>query len=164
MLADMPLKLRPFTLGDAGGVASLVGDRAVSKWTSNIPFPYTEQDAIAWISQATTDSLRKPQAVECDGQLVGCVSYWPYPSGGFEVGYWIGKAFWGRGICTAALRQLIGSDKFPAQAAIYAKVMEKNTGSQRVLEKCGFSLLEAAAIVKGGRKIKARIYVRAAVT
>jgi len=40
------LKLRKFTLRDAGEVARLVGDGSVSKWTTQIPFPYREQDPI----------------------------------------------------------------------------------------------------------------------
>ncbi len=98
MLPDMNIELRPFNLDDAASVASLVGDKEVSKWTSNIPFPYTEQDAIDWISYSNSKSLGKPNAVQLDGRLVGCVSYWPHQPSGFEVGYWVGKDFWGRGV------------------------------------------------------------------
>ena len=49
------MKLRKFTIQDANRVASLVGDESVSKWTSNIPFPYVEQDAIEWITGTATN-------------------------------------------------------------------------------------------------------------
>ena len=164
MLPDINIELRPFNLADAARVANLVGDRAVSKWTSNIPFPYSEQDAIGWITHTTSNSLRMPSAIELDGHLVGCVSYWPHHAGGFEVGYWVGRDFWGKGICTAALMRLMASDAFPIQDDIFAKVMAENIGSQRVLEKCGFSFLEEGTITKNNREIEAKIYVRRAAT
>ena len=57
-----------------------------------------------------------------------------------EVSYWLGKAYWGQGLATLAL------DTFLAQAnptrPIYARVAKDNLGSQRVLEKCGFKIIE----------------------
>lgn len=164
MLPDMNIELRTFNLDDAARVARLVGDRAVSKWTSNIPFPYSKQDAIDWISDTNSNSLTKPNAVELDGHIVGCVSYWPHQPSGFEVGYWVGKDFWGRGVCTEALKRLMASDGFPVHHDTFAKVMAQNLGSQRVLNKCGFSLLEEGAILKNRRKITAKLYVRRAAT
>jgi len=164
MLPEMNIELCPFNLDDAASVANLVGDKVVSKWTSNIPFPYSEQDAIDWISYTNSNAFRKPNAVELDGHLVGCVSYWPHQSGGFEVGYWVGKDFWGRGVCTEALKRLISSDGFPVQDDIFAKVMAQNIGSQRVLEKCGFLFLEKGTILKNKRKIEAKFYVRRTAT
>ncbi|MFL5736099.1 MAG: GNAT family N-acetyltransferase [Actinomycetota bacterium] len=51
------------------------------------------------------------------------------------VGYWLGKAFWGRGIATEALRRFVG--ELP-ERPLSANVAEHNVGSIRVLEKCGF--------------------------
>ncbi len=52
-----------------------------------------------------------------------------------EVGYWIGKAFWGRGIATAALRQFL---EVVQERPLFAWVARHNGGSMRVLQKCGF--------------------------
>jgi RimJ/RimL family protein N-acetyltransferase len=72
-----------------------------------------------------------------DGQVVGYVLSYE-ESGKPEVSYWIGKAFWGQGIATQALRG------FLAQASrarpIYARVAKDNAASLRVLEKCGFTI------------------------
>jgi RimJ/RimL family protein N-acetyltransferase len=160
MLPEMKIELRNFRLEDAANVAQLVGDEEVSKWTSNIPFPYSEQDAIAWISTTALDSSRNPYAVELDGRLVACVSYWPHEPGGIEVGYWVGRDFWGKGICTKALALLLASDQFPARTDVFAKVMAQNFGSQRVLEKCGFSFLQTGSVCKAGNEIEAKFYVR----
>jgi RimJ/RimL family protein N-acetyltransferase len=73
-----------------------------------------------------------------DGQVAGYVLSYE-ESGKPEVSYWIGKAYWGQGIATQALRD------FLAQAnqtrPIYARVAKDNVGSLRVLEKCGFTIV-----------------------
>jgi ribosomal-protein-alanine N-acetyltransferase len=160
----MKIELRNFKLEDAGNVAQLVGDEEVSKWTSNIPFPYSEQDAINWISTTASDSSRNPYAVDLNGLLVACVSYWPHEPDGVEVGYWVGREYWGRGICTKALKLLLANDNFPVCKDVFAKVMARNIGSQRVLEKCGFSFLQNGTVSKDGNEIDAMFYVRRTTT
>src|SRR5262249_44237054 len=56
-------------------------------------------------------------------------------SGKLEVSYWIGRAFWGKGIATKALAALLGSVK---TRPLYARAARDNIASIRVLEKCGF--------------------------
>jgi RimJ/RimL family protein N-acetyltransferase len=58
-------------------------------------------------------------------------------SGQPEVGYWIGRSYWGRGIATAALRLFLAV--LPARP-LFARVAADNAGSIRVLEKCGFTV------------------------
>ena len=55
------------------------------------------------------------------------------------VGYWIGKAYWGRGIASAALRLFL--DDVERHRPLLATVVEHNAGSRRVLEKAGFQLV-----------------------
>ena len=54
-----------------------------------------------------------------------------------EVGYWLGREFWDRGIATEALRQFLG---VVMTRPLYAHVAKHNIGSRRVLEKCGFTV------------------------
>jgi len=72
----MSLKLRKFTFRDASEVAHLVGDESVSQWTTHIPFPYSEQDAVDWISSTADHEDRHPFAVEVDNRIVASVSFW----------------------------------------------------------------------------------------
>lgn len=160
MLSELAIELRSFEITDSFRVAELVGDESVSKWTSNIPFPYTEQNAKDWIDETSRDNSKHPFAVEVEGQLVACVSYWPYENG-VEIGYWVGKEFWGKGICTGALHMMLSHAAFPRSIPVFAKVMEKNIGSQRVLEKCGFKFLRSGTVPKGGLDIEAKFYERA---
>ncbi len=55
-----------------------------------------------------------------------------------EVGYWIGREYWGKGVASAALRQFLVEVK---SRPLYAHVAKHNVASRRVLEKCGFTLL-----------------------
>lgn len=52
-----------------------------------------------------------------------------------EVTYWIGRTYWGRGAATAALRALLAVEP---QRPLHARAAADNTGSLRVLDKCGF--------------------------
>jgi RimJ/RimL family protein N-acetyltransferase len=54
-----------------------------------------------------------------------------------EVGYWLGKAYWGKGIATAALAQFLTIE---TTRPLYAHVAQDNIGSRRALEKCGFTI------------------------
>jgi RimJ/RimL family protein N-acetyltransferase len=158
------MKLRKFTIQDASRVASLVGDESVSKWTSNIPFPYVEQDAIEWITSTATSSDRHPFAVEISGEVVACVSFWPAGENTVEVGYWVGKKYWRQGICTGALTMLMSQDVFPKRSDAVARVMEGNIGSERVLQKCGFTFSENCTIEKSGKVFKGKKFVYRAAT
>jgi RimJ/RimL family protein N-acetyltransferase len=53
------------------------------------------------------------------------------------VGYWLGREYWGRGLATKALAELITELERP----LYAEVATTNVGSVRVLEKCGFTVV-----------------------
>jgi RimJ/RimL family protein N-acetyltransferase len=57
-----------------------------------------------------------------------------------EVGYWLGREFWGKGIATQALAAFLEED---AQRPLYALAAADNRGSVRVLEKCGFEILSS---------------------
>jgi RimJ/RimL family protein N-acetyltransferase len=55
-----------------------------------------------------------------------------------EVGYWLGREFWGKGIASAALAEFL---KVVNIRPLHAHIVNHNTASRRVLEKCGFVAL-----------------------
>lgn len=55
-----------------------------------------------------------------------------------EIGYWLGKEYWGQGIASTALAQFL---EFIETRPLYAHVAKHNIGSRRVLEKCGFNVV-----------------------
>jgi RimJ/RimL family protein N-acetyltransferase len=76
------------------------------------------------------------RTVVMNDQVVGnVVSY--VQDGKREVGYWIGREYWGHGVATSALAQFL---PLIATRPLYAHVATHNTASRRVLEKCGFAL------------------------
>ncbi|MGW9025195.1 GNAT family N-acetyltransferase [Streptomyces sp. NPDC055722] len=75
------------------------------------------------------------RTVLVDGDVVGSAAVYGEP-GEREVTYWIDRPHWGRGIATAALRLLL--EEVP-ERPLYARAAADNTGSRRVLEKCGFA-------------------------
>jgi RimJ/RimL family protein N-acetyltransferase len=139
------LVLRPLEPADAPRIRELAGAREIAANTLTIPHPYEEGMAEAWIREAAAAATRGEKLVlavttEDDG-LVGTVGLDLQPEHRrAELGYWIGKPFWGRGFATEAARIVIDHG-FGALDLyrIYARVFPRNPGSGRVLEKLGMA-------------------------
>jgi len=82
------------------------------------------------------DPANVTRSVLVDGRVAGHVAQFPR-AGVPEVGYWLGREFWGKGIATAALAELLAL--VPARP-LYARVAKRNLASKRVLEKRGFAV------------------------
>ena len=157
-MAATAVALRAFEAADAPEITELVNDWRIVRWTSSIPYPYTMQDAVQWLDAMEADDTRCPYAITCEGALAGCVSYWPCDEGGIEVGYWLGTAYWGRGVASSALQQLLALESFPADQRVIAKVMAGNIGSERVLQKCGFRFVAHCALPARGDLVPSVLY------
>lgn len=80
------------------------------------------------------------------GEAIGCAGYLPaansnlnIPGDECEVGYWIGKPYWGRGICTEALKLVIDyCFNVKGFKSLWGDFFPQNPASGRVMEKCGF--------------------------
>lgn len=78
------------------------------------------------------------KTIVVDNQIAGSVS--SYEEDGIaEVTYWLGKAYWGKGIATRALTQFLA--KVQTVRPLRARVAKDNLASLRVLEKCGFTIV-----------------------
>jgi RimJ/RimL family protein N-acetyltransferase len=101
-------------------------------------FPGREWDAYTKhqreIYEDPTTTFR---TVVLDGVVVGAIQSWEV-DGRREVGYWIGREYWGRGIATAALAAFLEVDR---TRPLTARVATHNGGSLRVLQKSGFRVL-----------------------
>ncbi len=136
--------VREWQTGDAEPLAVQANDRQV--WLGlrdAFPHPYGPEDAKRFIDMARQMSPATFFAIEAGGKVAGGIGYTKHPDVeriGAEVGYWLGQAFWGQGIATAALR-LLTSHAFTANAELrrlYAVPYCSNPGSARVLEKAGY--------------------------
>ena len=102
-------------------------------------FPSRDRDAFMahWAKTLANDSLLT-RTIVSDGAVAGNIGCWE-DGGRRLVGYWIGRKFWGRGLATQALAELLG---IVAARPVHAYVVKSNVASIRVLEKCGFVEVE----------------------
>lgn len=138
--SDLSVGLRLHVHEDAQQLAVLLNDPDVTEMTSTIPYPYALSDAEAFLSAACYDdgnTIRR--AIDWQGKLVGSIGLGLRPGGLEEIGYWIGKPYWGRGIASAALAAFLKvlADKNVA-GPIHAQTVASNEASQRILVKNGF--------------------------
>ena len=105
-------------------------------------FPAWDREAFDahWRRLLADDSLVKRTIVDA-GAVAGNIGCWKQ-DGRLLVGYWVGREFWGRGLATAALSELVGETP---ERPFHAWVVSSNVGSIRVLEKCGFVEVERHA-------------------
>lgn len=144
VLQSERLLLRAFDLQDAERVRQLAGDERVADVTRNIPHPYPEGLAEEWIAgHATTCSTGEGVSyaitLEENHQLIGCISLVNIHDRQAETGYWLGVDFWGHGYATEACKALVefGFSQLGLNR-IFAKYLERNPASGRVLTKSGF--------------------------
>ncbi|HZZ87047.1 MAG TPA: GNAT family N-acetyltransferase [Caulobacteraceae bacterium] len=137
------LRLRPLAPGDAARLAELANDYDVVKTTGGMPFPYALEDAERFIRRAAeADPAREVHfAVELAGEgPIGCVGFYPPPSVlGPELGYWIGRPYWGRRIASEMLGLVMpwARDVW-GQRCVVACHHHDNPASGAALERAGF--------------------------
>jgi RimJ/RimL family protein N-acetyltransferase len=134
------LVLRAFELSDVPQVQQMAGEREVALNTISIPHPYPAGAAAEWI--ASQEQKREQGDVNFaidDGQLVGSIGLRVQRDfERAELGYWIGKPFWGRGYATEAAGAVIryGFQELNLHR-IYAGYFHRNEQSARVMIKSG---------------------------
>ena len=140
------LLLRQFTEDDEPQVARLAGEWDIARYTLNIPHPYTRQDARAWILShergiAAGTDLPLAITLRDEGTLVGAVGLRKdLVHFHAELGYWIGKPYWGNGYATEAATAVLGYGFREMELhRIYARHMATNPASGRVLQKIGMT-------------------------
>jgi len=141
------LILRPFTLADAPSVQRLAGEWAIADTTANIPHPYEDGVAEAWIRSHVEQFEHRTGVIfaitlKDTDELVGAISLFSLraASNRAEMGYWIGVPFWNKGYCSEAAKALIryGFDELGLNR-VFAEHMARNPASGRVMEKAGMT-------------------------
>ena len=139
------LMLRPFSLADVPAIVALAGDWDIAFNTLSIPHPYNEEHAVQWIRQQTQQWEQK-QAVNFaiahpDNTLCGSIGLGIVPSFNLaELGYWVGKPYWGNGYATEAAKAVInfGFGKLFLHR-IQATHFGNNPASGKVMQKIGMA-------------------------
>lgn len=145
-ITSIPVVLRAFVPGDAARVAELCGDEAVALPTAAIPHPYPASAAAEWIAShrdareagsAWTYAITRTD----DGALVGAIDLRAAAGPDGNLGYWVGRPYWGCGYATTAVRALLAMAFLGLELdALGATHLARNPASGRVLEKCGMTL------------------------
>jgi len=143
------LTLRPFRRTDAGDFTRLAGDWAVASMTSDIPFPLTQQQAMAWL-RSVRGEVRF--AIELEGRLVGGAGYYRLASGAAELGFWLGRPWWGKGFATEAAQAVLRLGfADPSLPGFTSAHFVDNKASERVLAKLGFEATGRGSIACAAR-------------
>ncbi len=125
------LTLRRFLQADVPAVVSALQDRDVARMLPLLPWPYTAQDALEFI---TGPAAATPlcYAVAHENRLVGCVGITDH------LGYWLGRAGWGQGFATEAARAVLDLHFAADHTPLRSGHRPENAASRRVLLKLGF--------------------------
>jgi len=141
--------------------------RIAATLRDGFPSPYTPDDAMRFIAQATASGSRNlVLAIEEDGQACGGIGIHPLEDvyhRTAEIGYWLAEPYWGRGIMTDAVQAIVplAFDRYDL-VRIQAGIFSNNLASMRVLDKCGFirEAVHKDAVTKNGVTIDEVLFVR----
>jgi ribosomal-protein-alanine N-acetyltransferase len=144
ILTTQRLRLCAPQESDVDAIMALLGDFDVARNLSSPPHPYREEHARAYIESSRANRLdgsgfNFAVCRQDDAALIGMIGTRSRESGPFELGYWIGKPFWGHGYATEAGRRLV---EFAFAELVLPQLIAgwfvDNPPSGRVLEKLGF--------------------------
>jgi len=171
-LETLRLVLRPFGSADVQPVAQLVNDEQLSRNLRTFTYPFSIDDAGRWVGELSGEWETGKSAVfaicrkatdqilddGADPLLVGAVGIViEQPSNRAEVGFWVGRQYWGQGIATEACVSLLdfafgqlGLNK------VYAECLTRNPASSAVLQKVG--MVQEGVLAKHFRKSQTEEY------
>ena len=141
----MEFKLRSWNLNDLESLVKYANNYNIAKnLTNQFPHPYTKENGESFIAMATKNDPLTIFAIEINGQVAGGIGLHLQQDihcKNAELGYWLAEPFWGKGIITRAIKQIVayGFKTFEIDR-IFARPFGYNLGSQKVLTKSGFLL------------------------
>lgn len=159
--------IRKWKLTDAKDIAVALSNKKIQdNLRDGLPYPYSEQDGIDFISSmlSANEDETFAFAITLDDKAIGSIGVFRQQNihrQTAEMGYYIAEEYWGKGIMTDAVKQICeyvfkNSDIL----RIYAEPFAYNTGSCRVLEKAGFQYEGTLRnnAVKNGKVIDMKMY------
>lgn len=159
--------IRDWEAADVDALARHANDHAVARQLRDaFPHPYTRADAEAWVEAARATDPRAAFAIAVEGEAAGAIGLILQEDvyrRSAELGYWLGRVYWGRGIMSEAVAAFtewaIGHF---ALTRVYASTFEHNPASARVLEKAGFTLEGRLrrSVLKEGRVMDSMLYAK----
>lgn len=163
----MTCSIRKWKLSDAKDLVVACSNKKVQdNLRDGLPYPYTEQDGVDFISAmlAADENETFAFAITVDDKAVGSIGVFRQTNihrQTAELGYYVAEEYWGKGIMTEAVKQICkyvfdNSDII----RIFAEPFAYNAASCRVLEKAGFQYEGTlrSNTVKNGKVIDMKMY------
>lgn len=158
-------RLRPLKESDAPSFAQQANNIKIAQMVQDgFPHPYSEQDAVHFITTVRQSDQQKVFGIEVDGKAVGGIGL-KFQSDVYrysvEMGYWLGETYWGRGIMSKAI-QIVSDYALQKMEMnrVFARVYETNPGSMKALERAGFTQegIARKAVVKNGKVLDIHVF------
>lgn len=134
MNQGLNIKLREVVPGDLPTIYAYQLDPEANRMA--VVRPRSWDDFRSHWEQSLDDPKIVARVIVADGEVVGHISCFEV-DGRENVGYWVDRAHWGKGIASRALALFLG---VVSRRPLHARAARSNAGSIRVLEKCGFVL------------------------
>lgn len=141
----MNFKLRKWEISDLEDLVQFANNSKIANNMSDaFPHPYTEENGRNFINFANQGEVLRIFAIEINGKVSGGIGLHPQADiyrKNAELGYWLAEPFWGKGIISSAIQEIIeyGFQNLDIDR-IFARPFARNIASQKVLEKNGFVL------------------------
>ena len=139
----MNFTLRPFQLTDLDCLVKHANNPKIAdNLTNQFPHPYTTEHGKNFIEMAMSHHPVRIKTIDINGEASGGIGIHPQTDvycKNAELGYWLAEPYWGKGIITEAIKQIVeyGFQHFDI-TRIYARPYSSNPASQKVLVKAGF--------------------------
>ena len=133
------LRLRRYAEADIADLVPLIGTREVAATPLRIPYPYTEQDARAFLAIKDPDRIWLAISLRTDGRQIGGIGLTVDAQHQHaELGYWLGVPYWGKGYATEAARAMLRYGFCDLGLhRIFASHFKHNPASGNILRKLG---------------------------
>ena len=160
--------LRPYKDNDKFSLMENINNENINRYMSMDPFPLNEDDATSFIGYYKKGLIRQHAreigfAIDVNSSAVGGVLLTKIRRKKAEIGYWLGRKYWGQGITTEAIALVVQfAFKYLDVIKIYGEVYHPNLASIRVLEKTGFELekIKKETIKKENKTFDLYVFVK----
>ena len=134
---DRLILKKPKSKQDILSIVSQIGDWEVIKWLAMVPYPYTYNDCESYLKESNNNELAFN--IFLDNQLIGGVGLHLHNDNYYELGYWLGKDYWGKGYATESSKYLLEYALGKLDSSkIKSGYFIDNIPSGNVLKKLGF--------------------------
>lgn len=127
------LTLRPLAWSDRAAITDALNNWDITRWLSQVPFPYTLADADQFIDMAQRSPDDAHWAIDQGAGLIGVISVKP------DLGYWLDQAHHGQGVMTEAARAVVTWYFTDHPGPVISGHFVGNAASRAILTRLGFT-------------------------